>query len=72
MSPNLTTSLTFVCCKGGLVRICYRMFRVIVGAKGGDFDELLVQDCAVVLSSSSIALIIPMSLLSGALELGGS
>jgi hypothetical protein len=48
------------------------MFRVIVGAKGGDFDELLVQDCAVVLSSSSIALIIPMSLLSGALELGGS
>lgn len=48
------------------------MFCIIVGAiKGGALGELLVTYCAVVLSSSSIALIVPMSLLSGMLKLGG-
>ena len=71
MAPDLATSLTFVCCKGGLIRICYRMFCIIVGAKGGDLGKLLVTYCAVVLSSSSISLIVPMSLLSDMLKLGG-
>ena len=71
MAPDLATSLTFVCCKGGLIWICYRMFCSIVGAKGGDLGKLLVTYGAVVLSRSSITLIVPMSLLSGMLKLGG-